>query len=266
MLRLGLIGAGAIGNNVLAMVQQDIPDKVVVPAVLVLHERQEQSPLGPVVTSDREIFLSHKCDVVLEAAGHAAVHDYCERILHSGTDFLVTSVGAFTDDALHERCCRAAEASGARLLIPSAGIGALDTLAAAAVGGLESVHMIVRKDPSAWYGTAAEDLVDLSSLTQPTVIFEGSPREGAALYPQNVNISAAVSLAGLGLDATRLTIVADTGIDTHICEIHAQGAFGSFMFREDLAVSETNRKTGKIVAMAVMKTIRQMVSPVVIGV
>ena len=82
----------------------------------------------------------------------------------------------------------------------------------------------------------------------------------------SVNISAAVSLAGLGLDKTRLTIIADTEIDTHVCEIHAEGNFGSYSFSENLAVAETNRKTGKIVAMAVMKTVRQMVSPVIIGV
>ena len=80
-----------------------------------------------------------------------------------------------------------------------------------------------------------------------------------------MNISAAVSLAGLGLDRTRLTIVADPGIETHICEVRAVGTFGSFAFREDVAVSPTNRKTGRIVAMAVMKTVRQLVSPVVIG-
>ena len=112
----------------------------------------------------------------------------------------------------------------------------------------------------------AETIFDLGNLKTPTVIFEGTPREGAALYPQNVNISAAVSLAGIGLDKTHLTIIADTDIDTHICEIHAEGAFGAYSFTENLAIAEKNRKTAKIVAMAVMKTIQQMVSPVVIGI
>jgi aspartate dehydrogenase len=102
-------------------------------------------------------------------------------------------------------------------------------------------------------------------MREPTVIFEGSAREGAATYPQNVNISAAVALAGIGLDRTRLTIVADPTIDTHVIEVRARGAFGSFSFVEDVAVAEENRKTGKIVAMAVAKTIRQLVSPIRIG-
>ncbi|MBH67328.1 MAG: aspartate dehydrogenase [Rhodospirillaceae bacterium] len=266
MLNIGLLGLGAIGSDVLNMVREEFSNQIQIPAVLVKRPRKEKLMGHSLITNDFEEFFSKEQDIVLEVAGHSTVRHYGERILKSGVDLMVTSVGAFTDDTLYKRCIKAATTSGSRLIIPSAGIGSLDTLSAAAVGGLDSVHMIVRKDPTAWYGTHAENLFDLAALKKPTIIFEGSPREGAALYPQNVNISAAVSLAGMGLDKTRLTIIADTEIDTHVCEIHANGAFGSYTFREDLTVAETNRKTGKIVAMAVMKTIRQMVSPVLIGV
>lgn len=265
MLRLGLMGAGAIGDDVIKMVQGEFADRITIPAVLVRKKRDHQPDNYPLITNDFEEFFKHDFDVVLEGAGHAAVIDHAERVLASKIDMIVTSVGAFTDDAVYRRCVTAAEKAGSRLIIPSAGIGALDTLSAAAVGGLTSVHMIVRKDPSAWFGTHAEQVFDLAGMTEPTVIFEGSPREGAALYPQNVNISAAVSLAGMGLDDTRLTIIADTEIDTHVCEVHGEGAFGKFSFVEDMVISETNRKTSKLVAMAVMKTVRQMVSPVLIG-
>ena len=266
MLKIGLLGLGAIGSDVIEMAKNEFADRIEIPAVLVRHPRDPATINGTVITNDFDTFFSKETDLILEVAGHSTVQNYGEHILKAGRDFMVTSVGAFTDDTLYQKCIKAAQASGARLIIPSAGIGSLDTLSAAAVGGLTSVHMIVRKDPSAWHGTHAETLFDLNSLKEPTVIFEGTPREGAALYPQNVNISAAVSLAGLGLDKTRLTIIADTEIDTHVCEIHAEGNFGSYSFSENLAVAETNRKTGKIVAMAVMKTVRQMVSPVIIGV
>ena len=74
-------------------------------------------------------------------------------------------MGAFAaDPALLDRCTAAATAGGSRLVLPSAGIGALDILAAGAVGGLDAVRMTVRKDPSAWYGTAAEDEFDLAAI------------------------------------------------------------------------------------------------------
>jgi aspartate dehydrogenase len=263
MLKLGLMGLGAIGVDVEKMVTQECKGEIEIPAILVKNPRADRSLNKSIITTDFDEFITTKPDVILEVAGHQTIQKYAVEILRSGVDLLVTSVGAFTDDKLYDDCITSAQENGARLILPSAGIGSLDTLSAAAVGGLTSVHMIVRKDPSAWYGTHAEKLFDLSSLAAP---FEGTSREGAALYPQNVNISAAVALAGLGLDKTKLTIIADTEIDTHVCEIQATGAFGSYEFRENLTVAETNRKTGKIVGMAVMKTIKQMVSPVVVGV
>ena len=262
-LRLGLIGAGAIGRDVIDLVARDLADRVVIPSVLVRTPRKEGR--GPEITADAARFLDAGFDVVLEAAGHQAVRDHAVALLSRGTDMIVTSIGAFTDDALYAACRRAAEDGGSTLTLASAGIGALDILSGAAVGGLDGVDMVVRKDPSAWIGTAAESEFDLAGMNAPTVIFEGSARAGAAKYPQNVNISAAVAIAGIGLDRTHLTIYADPTIDTHVIEVSARGAFGSFRFVEDVAVAEENRKTGKIVAMAVAKTIRQLVSPVRIG-
>jgi aspartate dehydrogenase len=231
-------------------------------AVLVRRPRAEPDPL---LTHEADVFLARDLDVVVECAGHQAVREHGMRCLEGGADLVLTSIGALVDDALRSRLEQAAARSGRRLTLASAGIGALDILAAAAVGGLARVQMTVRKDPSAWWGTEAERLCDLGSLREPLVLYEGSVREGAARYPQNVNICAAVGLAGLGLDRTGLTIVADPTIRSHVIEIEADGAFGSFRFCEDVLPTAENPKTGRLVAMAVIKTIRQLAAPVVIG-
>jgi aspartate dehydrogenase len=72
-------------------------------------------------------------------------------------------------------------------------------------------------------------------------------------------------LAGIGLDRTWLTIIADPGIATHQVEIDAKGAFGSFRFAEDVIPSAENPKTGRLVAMAMVKTVRQLRSTLVVG-
>ncbi len=255
-LRLGLIGYGAIGRHVEAAELGDIE----LVSVLVKRPRNEGR-----LTHDPEQFFAQKLDAVAECAGHEAGRAPGQRVLDQGADLMVTSVGAFTDTSLFERLLVAAKANRKRLILPSAGIGALDILSSAAVGGLDSVTVTVRKDPSAWKGTVAESLVDLDALKQPHVVFDGPVREGARLYPQNVNISAAAAIAGLGLDRTRVVIVADPGITTHVVELEARGAFGRFTFMEDVAVSEANRKTGKLVAMAMVKSIRQLASPLVVA-
>jgi aspartate dehydrogenase len=254
--KLGLIGYGAIGKHIEAAGL----DNVELAAVLVKRPRNHDK-----LTHDPERFFARKFDAVAECAGHDAVRAHGQRVLEHGADLLVTSVGAFTDDALFDRLLSAAKANNRRLILPSAGIGALDILSSAAVGGLDSVTVTVRKDPSAWKGTVAEEICDLDSLVAPFVVFDGPVREGARLYPQNVNISAAAAIAGLGLDLTRVVIVADPGLTTHVVELEATGAFGCFTFREDVAVSAENRKTGKLVAMAMVKSVRQLASTLVVA-
>ncbi|MDH4248414.1 MAG: aspartate dehydrogenase [Deltaproteobacteria bacterium] len=263
MLKLGLMGYGAIGKDVIhAMAAGELPG-LACPAVLVRRARQE--PEAPPLVADAEAFFAHPYDVVLEVAGHQAIRNHGARVLEQGADLLVTSVGAFTDPALFDRIMDAARANGRRVIVPSAGVGALDYLSAAAQGGLDEVVMTVRKDAASWKGTHAETLCDLDRLTEPKVIYDGPARGGAAAYPQNVNISAAVSLAGLGLDRTRLILYADPERGPHIVQVEARGRFGRFLFRSEGVPSTENRKTGIIVAMAVIKTLRQLTSTLVVG-
>ena len=262
-MRLGIIGYGAIGREVVEAGRRGALGHAEVAAVLVRTPRAPEPDLA--ITHEPDRFFTAPLDVVLECAGHDAVRDHGVPCLERGADLVLTSIGALTDDGLRANLERVAAASGRRLILASAGIGALDILSAAAVGGLDRVAMRVRKDPSAWYGTEAEGLCDLASLVEPLVLYRGPVREGARRYPQNVNISAAVALAGIGLDRTELTIVADPTIRTHVVEIEAEGTFGRFSFTESIEPTEENPKTGRLVAMAVIKTIRQLASPVVIG-
>jgi aspartate dehydrogenase len=263
-MRLGIIGHGAIGGAVVAAARRgELGPKVEVVAVLARRPRAAEG--GLFLTHEPGRFFGARPEVVLECAGHQAVRDHAVRCLETGADLVLTSIGALVDETQRARLYAAAEASGKRLIIAAAGIGALDVLAGAAAGGLDRVAMTVRKDPSAWYGTEAERLCDLATLAAPFTLFEGSVREGAARYPQNVNISAAVALAGIGLDRTELKIIADPTLRRHVVEIEATGAFGRFSFTEEVEPTPENPKTGRLVAMAVIKTIRQLGSPVVIG-
>lgn len=265
MLRIGMIGHGAIGKDVLRAWETGELEGSTCSAILVRRPRDDQPPQSPPVYSNPDGFFSHPMEAVLEIAGHQAVRDHAMRVLESGADLIVTSVGAFSDATFFQRVMDAAKTAGKRVIVPSAGVGALDMLAAAAQGGLDEVVMTVRKDAESWKGTAAEDSHDLAALEGPTLLFDGTAREGAAAYPQNVNISAAVALAGIGLDRTRLRIFAEPGEHPHVVEVEARGRFGSFHFREDVVVSEENRKTGIIVAMAIVKTLRQLTSTLVVG-
>jgi len=264
-LRVGLIGLGAIGAGLAAMAAAGTlgPDLDLIAALV--RRPRDTVPGVPLVTTDRTAFLATRPDVVLEVAGHDALRTHGGPCLEAGADLLVTSAGALSDDALLARLIAAARTAGRRLRVASAGIGALDILAGAAVGGLDAVTITVAKGPGAWRGTPVEQALDLTTLRTPATVLDGPVREGARLYPRNVNIAAAAALAGIGLDRTRLVIVVDPTITDHVVEIEAKGTFGSFTFREAIRPTAANPKTGVLVAMAVTASLRRLAALLVIG-
>src|SRR5258707_2138100 len=150
-MRLGLIGHGAIARHLLKALEGGAVPGVVVPALLVRKPRAEAA--GPrEMTNDPARFLRHGFEAVLECAGHDAVRDHAERVLAAGADLLVTSVGAFADDALFARVRRAAEAAGKRLIPPPPRIRAPHVLRAGAGGGLQQGGATGRQDPASWAG------------------------------------------------------------------------------------------------------------------
>ncbi|MEX2356041.1 MAG: aspartate dehydrogenase [Thermaerobacterales bacterium] len=269
-MRLGLIGFGVIGQGLARGIAAGVVgEEIQLNAILVRGDRERDRkdvPEDCLLTTDPEAFFSRPLDVVFEVAGQEAARQYGERCLAAGADFLPSSVGALSDDVFRERLVAAARSHGRRVLIPSGAIGALDVIQGASVGRLDEVVHITRKHPRAWKGTAAEQMVDLDALTEPTVIFEGTPRESAGLFPANVNVQVAVALAGAGLDATRVQVVADPQVTKNIHEVRVSGEFGSLEFTLVNQPSPENPRTGLLTAFALLKTLRNLTSPLVIGV
>ncbi|MEI2418460.1 aspartate dehydrogenase [Orrella sp. JC864] len=259
--RVGLIGCGAIGAAIIRQwPEAGLPDCELA-AVLVRPERVLTVPPLPggsfAVHTDIEAFLASGLDIVLEAAGHAAVAQYGERILGSGIEFCVISVGSLVDEALRARLLQAAEAGAGRLVVPVGAIAGLDGLAALRYAGLHSVHYLSSKPPMAWMGTPAESLFDLPALTERTVIFSGNAADAARLYPRNANLAAAVAFAGLGLERTQVTLAADPALRGNEGRIEAQ-AQGS---RLSVVVSgnsdPANPKTSQTAAMSLLAALQR---------
>jgi aspartate dehydrogenase len=235
---------------------------VEIAAVLVREPSRYQMVGGALLTSDPVEFLARAGALVVEAGGHEALRQYGERVLASGRDLMVVSAGAFADDALLQRLQAAARAAGRQIQIPSGAIAALDVISAGAVGGLDEVTNTPRKPPAAWIGTAGE--AQARDATEPVLLYEGPARAGVKLFPQNVNVAAALALAGVGLDATRMRVYADPTVTHNTHEVRARGAFGQVSLTLQNVPSE-NPKTGRIVAMSVLKAVRQRVAPLVVG-
>lgn len=265
--RVGLIGYGTAGKDVAeAILAGQAGDSHLV-AVLVrdVAKYADVSLAGCRFTDDEAAFFACQPEVVVETAGHAAVARLAEKSLAYGCDFMVVSVGAFCDQALYDRVMATASEHGSRVLVPSAAIAGLDRIAAAAQGPLEEVTLTTRKPVKAWRGTFAEEVVDLDTLTQPTLIFEGNARESSRVFPESVNVSAALSLAGVGFEATAVRVLVDPTLDKNVHEVTAKGRFGEVRIEVLNTPSPDNPKTGYIVAMSVARALKNLSAPLVIG-
>lgn len=207
------------------------------------------------VVSSLDELLSWEPDLVVECAGHDALAEHGAAVLLRGIDLLAASVGAFAKRDLETKLRNAAEAGCSHIRIPSGAIGGLDALASARMGGLDSVRYVGRKPVNAWRGTPAEQAVDLDALLAATVIFDGSARDAALAYPQNANVTAATALAGVGFDATRVTLYADPAARGNEHQIEAEGRFGSLRFSVVNKPLPQNPKTSSLAAYSLLRSV-----------
>ncbi len=268
-MRIGLIGFGTIGRKVARAVRDGRAGREAeLVAVLVRDVSKvgadDAQQLGCSFTADPDQFFNAETEVVVEAAGHAALRRYGERALRSGRDVLAVSIGALVDDELLTALTLAAEESNRRLLLPSGALGGLDAISAGAVGDVEEITLVARKPPAAWKGTPAEDVASRATH-EPICFYEGRAREAVRLFPQNVNVVAALSLAGIGFDRTSIKMYADPLIEHNTFELVARGEFGEIIMEIKNRPYPENPKTGHLVVMSLIKSIRRLQDAVIVG-
>jgi aspartate dehydrogenase len=260
-----MIGGGAIGREILKHVQGD-------PSLRITHVLDlpaTHASLRPRLPADIALIgsideLAQMPDHAIECAGHAAVKATVPELLRRGVDVSLVSVGSLAEGGLAESLEAAAREGGAQLTLISGAIAGIDAIASARVGGLDSVVYTGRKPPVGWLGTPAESVCDLATLDKPTVIFEGSAGEAARQFPKNANVAATVSLAGIGLDRTRATLIADPGVTRNIHHVKAIGAFGELEITISGHALADNPKTSALAAFSAVRALRSLTSPVVI--
>lgn len=254
-MNIGIIGAGAIGNYVCQKATERGHTVGVIirrPAQNAPDERLPATHFCVSAVSEIPAEIEH----IIDCAGHDALKAYGAQILRRGIELTTVSLGALADDELRRDLEQAAQQGNSRLHLVSGAIGALDCLRAARVGGLQDVTYIGRKPAHSWKGTPAEAACDLDHMNDgAVVIFEGTARAAASEYPRNANVAAAVALAGVGFDATRVRLIADPDIDENIHEVEANGEFGRFSFRILGRTAPDNPKSSALAAMSVISSL-----------
>lgn len=201
MVTVGIVGDGKIGRRLAALIEADTTG---LKLAGIVRRRTGLEPNDQIAT-----LLAVRPAVVVECASNAALAKLGPSILKAGADLIPLSLTAFTDRNVEAALLQAAFAGPGRLEVPPGAIGTLDLLATAREAGIASVTYRQRKSVAMWKLTPAASLADLDAIVTRRVILRGSVREVARHFPENLNVSVGVALAGIGLDRTRIELIAD---------------------------------------------------------
>jgi aspartate dehydrogenase len=265
-MKVGIAGLGTIGTVVARALDAGI-DGLSLDAVAARdHDKARRRmesfrKVAPVVSADE---LAERVDVVCECVPKAAFREIAEPALSRGR-VLITVSGAALLDA--PDLVDLARRSGGRILLATGAILGLDALRAAAEGEIESVTMVTRKPPRSLRGAPylQDHNINIDSLDEPLRVFEGSAEEGAQGFPSNVNVAAAIGLAGVGAARTRLEIWADPGAERNMHTVRVEADSARFEMSIENVPSDENPGTGKLTALSVIATLRGLVSPLKVG-
>ena len=264
MKTIGIVGCGAIGKGLLRAFDSGALD-----AHVCINSRTEGLCRIFLQTLDAQVpfcsleSLIAQSNIVVEAAGGAVVPELARQVFDAGKDLMVISVGALLD---HTEIIERARQTGCRLLLPSGAIAALDGIKSACAGEVAHVTITTQKPPHGLEGAPylTEHNISLADLTGPKEIFSGTAREACRAFPANVNVSAAVSLAGLGPDRTRIRILAVPGLERNCHDVDVEGEFGRLKMHIENVPTE-NPRTGRLTVLSMVRSLQDALDPVRVG-
>ncbi len=264
-LRVGLAGLGAVGLAVAKRLEAGL-EGLTLSAVAVRDPEKAKRHLprlgGGIALVPAKDLPAH-CDVIVECLPSSLFRDVALPAIDAGKIFMPLSVGQLLE---HSDLAERAKKSGARIIVPTGALLGLDAVRAAAEGKIHSVKMVTRKPPKGLEGAPylVANRISMSDVKTPLKVFDGTAREGAKGFPANLNVAAALSLAGVGADQTRLEIWADPTVDrnTHTIEVDSDSA--RFKMTIENIPSE-NPRTGKITALSTVAALRGLVSALKVG-
>lgn len=263
--RIGLLGCGAIGTQIAlainsGQVQAELThvydcDKSKAESLVARLDKK------PIIVENPHLLSSNNVDLVVEAASQDAIKNHALSIIQNRKDLMIMSVGALLDESVFDILFDACHEFKKRIYLPSGAIAGLDAIKSVK-SELESVTLITTKNPKALAGAKffEKKNMDVHSIKEKTVIFDGAAKEAVTLFPANINVAALLSLAGLGSEKTLVKIVADPNTNKNTHQIEASGIFGKISIQVENVPDNTNPKTSRLAILSAIECLRTICS------
>ncbi len=264
-LTVAIAGLGAIGLHLARALDAGVEGLRLV-AVAARDQDKARANLAGFRTTPALVGLAElaQADVVVEAAPAAIFEQVAIAAIEAGRVFVPSSCGALLP-RMH-LVARARE-TGARIIVPTGALLGLDAVRAAAEGEVASVTIETRKPPRGLVGAPYLDQhgIDVAAITTPTLIFKGNAFDAAQGFPANVNVAAALALAGIGPERTTVQIWADTTVTRNTHTIRVEAASARLTMTIENVPSEENPRTGKITPLSILACLRGLTSTLKVG-
>lgn len=263
MIRIGLLGCGAIGTELALAV-----DSGRVPAAVITHVYDDSKEASatlvkklknkPEIVKNSHLLSSHPVNIVVEAASQNAVRDVALSVLQNKRDLMIMSVGALLDESIYDILSDACKDFKKRIILPSGAVAGLDGIKSVR-SELESLSITTTKHPRSLKGAKFFETskINIDSIDVPTTIFHGTAKEAVSLFPANINVAALLSLSGIGSEKTLVKIVADPDTAKNTHHIQAEGKFGEMTFTIANYPDLNNPKTSRLAVMSAIETLRR---------
>ena len=262
---VAIVGLGSIGKSIARRLSEGIP-ALRLTAVAVRDPVKANAfiaslSVAPAIVPLAEI--AKHADVVIECAPAAALPEIAGHVLSAGKKLVVLSAGALLEHAGLERIARD---NKGQILIPTGALIGLDAVRAAAEGIIHSVRLVTRKPVAGLIGAPylLEKKLNIQDIVAPVQVFSGSARQAARGFPSNLNVAAALALAGIGADRTTVEIWADPAATRNVHHIEVDSDSARFSMTIENIPSE-NPRTGRITALSVIALLRALTACVKVG-
>jgi aspartate dehydrogenase len=264
-MKVAIAGLGAIGLKLARALDAGVPGLELVAVSARDHAKAEANVRGfrapPKIVPIADLA---QADIVVEAAPAAVFEEIARAAIGAGRIFVPSSVGALLP-RMH--LVDEARRTGARIIVPTGALLGLDAVRAAAEGEVSSVTIETRKPPRGLAGAPYLDQhgIDVTAIETATRVFKGNAFDAAAGFPANVNVAAALALAGIGPERTMVEIWADPGVTRNTHTIRVEAAAARLTMTIENVPSEENPRTGRITPLSVLACLKGLVSTLKVG-
>ena len=267
MIKAGIIGCGTIGGVIAEAIGSRFSESIILLGVCDADENKARALISRLKIKAENLKkdeLIKKCDLIIEAASAAVSYEIAKDALKAGKDIIVMSTGGLLGKP---DIFELAKMSGGKIYLPSGAISGLDGLKSAMMAKVKSATLTTRKPTAGLKGAPyiKEKNIDLDSIKKETVIFEGTAEDAVKGFPQNVNVSATLSMCGLGPKNTKVRIVTSPDYTSNTHEVEIEGDFGRLKTVTENVPMPTNPKTSYLAALSAIAVLSDIISSSRIG-